>query len=53
MLVSTSLKVTRLFSKPADILPELKMEDWGWPAQESIFPILELMVDSGEIAQST
>jgi SAM-dependent methyltransferase len=43
MLSAGQLRLTNRFIRPEDISPDLDMEKWGWPPEESIYPILELM----------
>jgi SAM-dependent methyltransferase len=42
LLAASHLKVTRQIAGPGEIAPDVRMDDWGWSAQESIFPIIEL-----------
>jgi SAM-dependent methyltransferase len=37
------LKITRILRGPEEIEPGLDMQQWGWPPDESIFPVIELM----------
>jgi len=46
MLPAGELRLINKFIRPEDISPDLNMEKWGWPPQESIYPILELMSPS-------
>ncbi len=45
MLEGTHLRLRRTLTGASEIAPGLKMQDWGWDDDESIFPILELGID--------
>jgi len=49
MLSAGQLRLTNKFNRPEDVSPDLDMEKWGWPPQESIYPILELMSASHSV----
>jgi SAM-dependent methyltransferase len=44
MLASTQLALAKKFERETDVDATLKMEEWGWTADESIYPIIELQL---------
>lgn len=42
-LSQTHLRLKQSIGSPREIAADLDMQPWGWPPQESIFPILELV----------
>ncbi len=46
LLEGTRLRLSRRFDEARQIAPRLRMSDWGWENEKSIFPILEIVADS-------
>ena len=43
-LTSRDIRLTKVFREPHEIEHGLTMQDWGWPALQAVFPIIELTV---------
>ena len=43
LLGQTQLRLKRSIGSPREVAADLDMQTWGWPPNESIFPILELV----------